>query len=507
MLSETEKFLVNIARGAGIIFFAEIIGVILGIINQVLLGRLLGPENFGLFNLGSTIITILLPFALLGLSRAILQFIPHYRAINRDDKVKGGIYFLMTFSLIAGILISFLLYFLSPIIAINIFHNENLEIVIKLFSIAFPFYVILYTGVNISQAFKVSVYRLYINTILLKVTSIAFFILLLFLGYKLLGAVVGYIVGIIVAAMAYIYIIFKKFIPSLYCEKSDNHVIKELFSIAWPLFFAGFTYLFIQYTDQTLIGIYMNASDVGIYTAAISIAYLALFIMISFSYIFLPTVAEFFGRKDLAGIKTIFHSTSKWVFLLTFPTILYVAFFSKNTILLVYGSEYISGSISLVILLFGIAMNGLTGMTGEVLVGIRKMKLNLIADLSGAVSNVVLNILLIPKFGILGAAIGTSLSITIRNLISLGFVYRELKILPYDKSFLKIILSSLLAVAPIVFFLETFFTSCYYLFAILFPIFFGIYYMYLHVMKAFNDYDRMIVRVVLGRIGLKKLAK
>lgn len=506
MLSKTEKSLVNITKGAGIIFFAGVIGIFLGIINQFLLGRTLGPENFGLFNLGLIVIVILLPFATLGLSSAIRQFIPHYIGINRNDKVKGGIYFLLIFSLITGILFSVLLFFFSPIIAVNIFHNENLVNVIKLLCIAFPFYIFFYVGTNISQAFKISKYKLYLNTLVLKITSIVIFIMFLIFGYKLIGAIIGYIAGMALVAIAYVYLIFKKFIPSLHCDKREKHVKMELFSIGWPLFFAGFSYLFIEYTDKIMLGIYMNASDVGIYSAAFSIASLALFILPSFEYIFLPTIAEFYGKKDFTSIKEMFRSISKWVFLLTFPIILYVALFSKNTIFFIYGSEYISGSTVLIILLFGIAMNGLTGMTGHVLVGIRKTKLNLIAEILGAATNVTLNIIFIPKFGILGAAIGTSISIAVRNLASLGFVYKELKIHPYDKSFIKIVFGSILALAPVLFFFGTIISTSY-LFLVMSPIFLGIYFLCLYALKAFNDYDKMMIRVVLTKIGLKKLVR
>lgn len=503
MVSETEKSLVNIAKGAGIVFFASVIGILLGIINQFLLGRTLGPENFGLYNLGLTVIAILMPFTSFGLNSAIRQFIPHYLGTNRNDKIKGGIYFLLKFSLITALLSSVLLFFFSPIIAVNIFHNDNVENVIKLLCIAVPFSIFVYVGTNIAQAFKISKYQLYINTLVLKITSIIIFIIFLILGVKLLGAIVAYIASIAIAAIVYVYLILKKFIPSLHCDTQEKHVKMELFSIGWPLFFAGFSYLFIENTDRILIGIYMNASDVGIYSAVFSIASIALFVLPAFEYIFLPTIAEFYGKKDFTGIKEMFFSVSKWVFIVTVPIILYISLFSKNIISIIYGEEYISGSTALIILLFGFAMNGLTGMTGDVLVGIRKTKLNLLAEIFGAVSIVILNIILIPKFGILGAAIGTSISITIRNLVSLGFVYKELKIHPYDISFIKIIISAGLALSPILFFMNAI-ISTKYLFLIISPIFLGIYFLILYILKGFNDYDKMLIKVIFIRLGLKK---
>jgi O-antigen/teichoic acid export membrane protein len=309
--SENEKSLINIAKGAGIIFSAEVIGVFLGIVNQFLLGRILGPENFGLFNLGITVIAFLLPFAALGLFSSIRQFVPHYLGINRNDKVKGGVYFVIYFSFLLGIFLSIFLYLVAGFIAIDIFHNADFEIVIKTLSIAFPFYVFYYACTNITQAFKISKYKLYLNTILQKITSIVTFILLVYFGYRLFGAVIAFITSIGLVSIVYGYTIFYKIIPTLESKLRDKHVRLELFSIGWPLFFAGFSYLFIQYTDKTLLGIFTNAINVGIYSASYSIASLALFIFISLSYIFLPTVSELYGKQNLDGIKQIFHSISK----------------------------------------------------------------------------------------------------------------------------------------------------------------------------------------------------
>lgn len=493
----------NVAKGAGILFIGMAIGNILGLIEQILYGRILGPENYGLFNLGLTLIMLLIPFTTFGLPSALLQFIPHNLAINRNEKVVGALKFSFTIFLIASIFMSLTLFFLSNLIAITIFHNGGLENVIKIFSIALPFVTIYLCSMNVTQAFKEAKYPAIFNNVLLKATEIVIFCIVAFLfGYKLGGALLGYLMGAIIVFIAYAYVIWEKILPSLHYEKIDTKIKKELFSIGLPLFFTGFTYLFMQYTDKILLGIYMTATDVGIFTAAVSIASLTLFILPSFEYIFLPTVAEFYGKKEFDNISKLFKAVSKWVFLLILPVVIYLIFYSQDVILLIYGSNYQSGTLSLIILSLGIAMNGLTGMTGNVLVGIRKTNYNLFSEISGAVSNVLLNILLIPIFGIVGAAIGTSISITVKNIVSLLFVYKEIKIHPYDLSYLKIAVLTITIMVFISFIIGKILGGLYS-FLIAIPFFIIIYTFILYKFDFLTEYDKSLIKNILYKFGIK----
>lgn len=510
MSTEIEKSLATVARGAGIIFFGTIIGNLLGIVNQVLMGRFLGPGDYGLFNLGISVMMIFCVLPHFGLGSALTQFIPYNIKNNRHDKVRAGIDFSLKFCLIVGVLVSITLFILSGDIATKVFHNTDLEVVIKILCIALPFWAFHNTSAGFIQAFKKPEYHAYIENIGMKVLQLSVFLILILLGYRLFGALIAYICAAIFASIAYIYILYSKLYPSLNIpvfnpEQRKEHVDveKELVSLSWPLFLAGFTFLFMGYTDRILLGIYMTSVDIGIYAAAFAIASLMLFTFTSFSFNFRPLMAEYFAINDISGMKKLYSSITKWIFLLTFPAVIYLVFYSRDVIWLIYGGSFTKGYLALIILSMGIAMNGLVGLTGGILIAIKKTKLNLLTEIIGAVSNVGLNIILIPKFGIIGAAIGTSVSISLRSLSSLAFVYKELKIHPYTLDYIKIIIASILPLVLISFFFKTYLDT-FWAFILVIPIFLILYFAFLVVTHCFDEFDKSIMKAILKKVGIVK---
>ena len=121
------------------------------------------------------------------------------------------------------------------------------------------------------------------------------------------------------------------------------------------------------------------------------------------------------------------------------PILLLIILLSNDIVTLIFGNAYSNAAIPLVILSLGISMNMLTGFTGSMLVGKGNTKLNLCSEIIGGIINVSLNIYLIPIYGLIGAALGTSISYLARNVASTYFVYKVLKIHPFKREYLKII--------------------------------------------------------------------
>lgn len=508
MSTKLEKSLTTIIAGAGVIFFGMIIANLLGLLNQALLGRFLGPEKYGLFNLGFSIILIFSTFAIFGLGAALSQFIPAKIKKDRKDKVNDAIRFSFRFNFIMGIFLSIILFLLSNIIANKVFHNNDLDLVIKFFSMALPFTAFYRTAGGLPRGFKKPSYKVLTEDILMNILKISIFGILIFFGYRLFGAIIAYLCSVIFATVIYLWLTYYKFLPSLGSsfsinKQKYNSVKKELFSLTLPLFLTGFTYLFLTHTDRILIGFYMSSQEVGIYVAAFSIAGLTISIALAFSFLFLPVISEYFAENDINSMKKIFSSITKWIFLLTFPIVIYFVLYSKDIIRIIYGDPFVIGSSVLIILSLGIAFFALTGMSGNILIAITKTKLNLISEIIGAISNVILNIILIPQYGIIGAAIGTSLSLSLRNISSLAFVYKELKIHPYNINYVKIILISIFSLGIISFLLKTFFDS-YWSFLFIIPIFMIIYFIFLLKTGCLSHMDKTIIRIIIKKFKIRK---
>lgn len=504
MSTQIKLSLKTIVKGAGVIFFSMVIGSLLGVVNQALMGRFLGPGNYGLFTLGISVMSIFCLLPQFGFVSALTQFIPYNIKKNRFDKAKAGISFALKFSMIVGIFASLVLFLLSREISTKLFHNKELEVAIKILCIALPFWAFHRVSGAAILGFKKPEYYASIENIIMKIIQLAIFIFLIFLGFRLSGALFAYICATILTSVAYFYILTFKLYP-LFNLSSFKHnqrkepVGRELILLAWPLFSAGLTLFFANHTDKLLLGFYTSSADIGVYAAAFTIATLVLFVFTSFSLIFRPVISEYFAMKDIIGMKNLFSSVTKWIFMLTFPIVLYLFFYSKDVIFLIYGESFTKGSFALIILSIGIAMNGLTGLTGEILIAIRKTKLNLLADIIGAVSNVGLNIILIPKLGITGAAIGTSLSFSFRNIASLAFVYKELKIHPYNFKYINIILNSIISFVLISFLFKYFLDSFWTCIFIVLP-FSALYITFLFITGSLDEFDKYLIKAILRKV-------
>lgn len=504
MADDLEGSLKSIAQGAGIIFLGLIIGNILGILNQTLLGRFLGVDIYGTFSLALSIVTIASEIAAFGLLGSLSRFIPFHLKKGEKDIVKSSINFSLGFVLCTSILIGIVLYFFSGKLSVDIFHKNNLDPILKYFLICIPLISIATILGATIRGFKAVKYKVGINDIGMGLIKVIIFILFVGIGYQLFGAIVAYISALIFTIFASMIIFRKKLFPD-HSKYRNVSIAKNLLSFSWPLALTAITFLFAAKTDVLFIGFYLTSKDIGIYMSALVISQSLIFIGTAFEYIFLPVVSELFAGKKMVDLKIIFKSASKWMVLVILPILLFIIVFPKEIITLLYGVEYSEGFLALVILSFGISMNAFTGLTGNMLVGGGYTKLNLVTTIIGAIVNISLDVLLIPILGIIGAAIATSASYTASNIFSLLFVYKTSKMHPYNMSYLKMILVSV-GVLIIIYPIKIYITSFLYwpimmilLGLLILFLLFGL----LLLTHVFDENDRFILDIIERKLRIK----
>jgi len=246
----------------------------------------------------------------------------------------------------------------------------------------------------------------------------------------------------------------------------------------------------------------MTSRDVGIYTPTLMIANLLVFVSTAFKYIFLPTVSEYFSKNDMRGLEPLFKSTSKWNFAVVLPAFLLILTFPKEILTILYGSSYTGGHIALIVLSLGISMNDFAGTSSNILVAGGHTKLNLACEAIAAIVNVVLNIILIPLYGIVGAAIGTGVSFLARNISSLLFVYGKYGMHPYKKNYLNFFFSGLAGIGIVYFLKSVSPVSWWITLFVLGAVFLGIYFLFSLVSRGFDANDRVVLEAVERRLKI-----
>jgi O-antigen/teichoic acid export membrane protein len=202
----------------------------------------------------------------------------------------------------------------------------------------------------------------------------------------------------------------------------------------------------IQRIDIVLVAIMRGPAEAAVYTAATRFLVAGQFGIQAIGNASQPRFTEMFTQGDLQGARRVYQATTAWLILLTWPMYLLTIIFGPQ-ILAVFGHSYRAGAGVMVIL--GLAMLLLTGcgLVNMVLVTTGRSSWSLVNGLLALVVNVGLDVLLIPRYGIAGAAIGWAAAIAVSNLLPLAQVAVTVHLHPFGRGTLIAIALSCLSFA------------------------------------------------------------
>ncbi len=199
----------------------------------------------------------------------------------------------------------------------------------------------------------------------------------------------------------------------------DKKVAFQLMSESWPLFLSGFAYLAYVRVDQIMIEHFLGARDVGLYSAAIRISEAWNMIPVIAVTVAFPKLLQLRQKNALlykARMQDLFGSIA----LLAILAALFTSVCSGWLISVLYGAEYAQSAQVLAISAWNSVFVALGFVAGRWMIAEGLTKFALVRNLFGLVSNIGLNLFLIPAYGIFGAALGTLISYAIANLLSYG---------------------------------------------------------------------------------------
>jgi O-antigen/teichoic acid export membrane protein len=189
----------------------------------------------------------------------------------------------------------------------------------------------------------------------------------------------------------------------------------------------------IQRLDIVLVAIIRGPSDAAIYTAATRFLVVGQLGNSAISMAAQPQLSRLSGLRDRLGTRTVYQATTAWVVLLTWPLWL-LAISYGPTVLSVFGHSYRTGSTVMVILGCAMLLASACGQVDVVLTSNGRSVLSLADGLIALAVNVGVDLALIPRYGITGAAIGWAAAIAAANLIPLAQVARIVRVHPFGKA-------------------------------------------------------------------------
>jgi len=491
----------TIAKGGAFVLLGSLVGKGIKFVTEVVLGRTLGPDGYGVYVLGLSVLMILRHFSSMGLKTGTLRFGAGYFASKEYSKFRGFLKFALWLVIGGGLAVGLGLVFSGGYLANRVFNDARLRTVFYLVAIGLPAYGAMWVVTEAIRAQK----KIGLYTGLEHVGQPLIFLILVG-GGVLFGLTSGFTVAafiISLAVVAFVGLILvlrtspfqnKLELP----KKSLDYEPSRWLKYSVPLVIVGVSYMLLHETDRVMLGYFLGTKSVGLYNAAARLAYLSEIFINSFAGIFSPLAAGFHHTGELGKIRFLLVTTTRWTLILTLPLVGLLVIFPRF-FLGWFGPEYKLAAFPLMFLAIAYLTSAGTGNTGALLKMVDRQNVEVINTIGTALLNIVLNILLIPIYGIMGAAIATGVSIMVIQLVKLIEVKIFLGFTPYELNFLKPILASLVS-GSVILVIKNFIDISSLKFTVLFIAIFILCYILLLVLFGIEKEERALFKHIWSLI-------
>jgi stage V sporulation protein B len=448
-------------------------------------------SDIGLFQGLYSLITISVTLGGAGLSRAAVRFISVNLGAGRAKTAQAIYSSIYRLGLISAAALSVTLYLLSYDIASVFFHNTNYTYLIQLASIDSFFLTVIIFSTSLlysMQEFKKAVVISILNS-LLKLSA-SFLLVLFQMGID--GIMVGFIVGDVISMAIFFYVL----LPRIRKKSASLGDLRPLFSYSLPLYgYSVIVYLSTE-IDIYLLLLLSNLSIVGVYSPAVFLGTMLFLGQTALDQSLGPLFSRLYGKSGIKSLEEISIPASRYIFLLYLP-IGFSTLASAPTILTTILGERFSESIyPTTIIIIAIIVTSLTPLFNNILMSAGYSRVFLKSSTLALSAQLVISFVTIPSAGGLGASIARAASYLVLFLFPAYELGRITGHLRFDKTALVRALLGSAIVALIIWVLNTYFSSPYYLPFNLFVGFLG-YLLFLRFTKTINIRDIEVINEVL----------
>lgn len=459
------SYLRKALRGSSVIFILSVVASLIAYGTKIYLARNLSLPEYGLFFAVFSFISFFFFIREFGLNTALVKYVVDYKEKKEFGNVRTCLFTSVIFQLFTSTLLILGLIFFSEKISAAYFKSPVSWTIIKILFVYILFSVLFRAIKSVFQAFqKMKLYALVEPTKnILVFLSVVFFF---HQGRGLIGVAMAYSLASAILVLL--------FLPSLFrvlkkvdffsggvgndgrsdqfssAKPSKSKVAGKLIWFGFPFMLTGFSGRIIGYLDVIILTYFASLSEVGVYNAILPTAMILLFLSRPLSVAIFPIVTELWAKKDLTRISLGISLLYQYMFLAAIPLVISMMVFSDFFLLQVFGEQFLPGVVPFQILLMGVLLIMLAKINNTVLAAIGRPSIVMQVTVLSSALNVILNIVLIPTYGIYGAASATTVSYATLLVLSTRQVLRFLSVkLPYSLWFRTFILGGLFLSATV----------------------------------------------------------
>lgn len=418
----------NLKLGSIIAYITMFLGNIISLFSTPFIVSKLGTSEFGIFNLVNSVISYMYIMDL-GLSNAVIRYNSKYIGENNKEELKrlNGMFLLMYIIIsIITTLVGIMLYFNFNKIFSNGLSLNEIELTKKMLIVAI---------INVTIGFPLSVFNGIITAhekyIYMKLVSLVRTILnplvmvsVLFMGYRALGMVImSTVINLFIGVVNIIYCVKDLKIKFIF-KQFNFKEFKEIYMYSIYILIGVIAYKIYWSTDQFILGMFVSASSIGIYSVGSQLSSYFTSISNIISSMFLPRLTKLSTiNSDKDEMLNIIIKVSRIQYFIAMYILIGFILVGKQFIKIWTGIEYIQAYYIALIIMIPQVISIIQMLFATTLEALNKHKVKSYIYMSVAILNLTITLMLVKPFGIIGCAIGTAIGMSI-NAIANNIYYK-----------------------------------------------------------------------------------
>jgi O-antigen/teichoic acid export membrane protein len=422
------------AKDVGFIGIVQIISSLGSFFLLPIITKNLGAYYYGLWAQISITVSLISPFALMGLSMSLVRFLS---SETEKERIREAVYSILFFVTISGFMASFLLYIFAEPLAAFGFREPDAAYFIKAGSLMILLNVIEPISLFYFRVFR-QIKKFSYLTLFEAIGKLFFILVLLKIGYGLLGVIAA---TLIVQAVI-ILIAFLTIVSQIGFIIPKFTYIREYLQFSLPLTPNALIRWITESSDRYLVTFFLGLKSVGIYSAACSFGSLTQLLVSPLQLILLPELSKIYDENKIDEVTVYMSHSLRYFLLVSLPAVFGLSALAKPLLRIFTTQDFLSGWPVIPVIAFSGLLAGVVQIFINTLFIVKKTRAQTYINLAGAVLNILINLFLIPSIGIVGAALSTLLAYFLMAVLCahMSLKYFEHEFFCYDIA--KSILSS-----------------------------------------------------------------
>jgi O-antigen/teichoic acid export membrane protein len=408
-------------RGSTLLLAGRTISLFANFVVQIIIVRYLTQTDYGAWAYALSIVTLGATIVTFGLDRAITRFIPIYEERGDYGRLFGTLAMVSGTFVTLGLGVVLVVFGLQDWLAGTVIEEPQAITLIVIMIVLAPVSALDDLLIGMFAVFgnaRAIFFRRHVLGPILRLTIVALLVMteqgveFLAGGYVFSGFLILSLYGTLLIRFLRRRGVLEQF------DRSEMRIpAREVLAFTVPLLSSDLLHVLMSTTDAILLGYFHSAAEVGRFRVILPAAGVNQLIFSSFTLLFTPVAARLFARGDQAGINQLYWRTAVWMAIFSFPLFLLTFSLAEPITVALFEERYRDSSVYLALLSLGMYFNVALGFNGLTLKVMGQVRYIVILNIVAALANGALNLLLIPPFGALGAAIATAITLILHNVL------------------------------------------------------------------------------------------